>query len=165
MVRTDRKCKAAEADVTIGLLAELYPKTFSVHEGKKRPLQLGISDELQAALDGAVTPKELSAALRRYVSNRAYLAGLRHGAYRIGLNGTPQGIVAKDEEEHAQSQLAALTAKKHPRHNGLQQQVQQRAQQQVKAEAQTRSVRLAASLASLREAGKRRREATNAANG
>jgi sRNA-binding protein len=50
MTKPDR----AQLDAVIALLAEVYPKTFSI-EAKRRPLKIGIRESLQAALDGALT--------------------------------------------------------------------------------------------------------------
>jgi len=53
----------------IALLAETYPKCFSVYQGRCRPLKLKIHLDIQAALDGAITPLELHKALGIYCSN------------------------------------------------------------------------------------------------
>jgi ProQ/FINO family len=47
----------------IALLAELYPKCFSVYQWRRRPLKLKIHLDIQAALDGAITPAQLHRAL------------------------------------------------------------------------------------------------------
>jgi len=49
----------------IALLAETFPQCFSVYEGR-RPLKLKIHLDIQAALDGAITPAELHKALGAY---------------------------------------------------------------------------------------------------
>jgi sRNA-binding protein len=43
------------AAVVIELLAEQFPKCFAIYERRRRPLRIGIYNELLAALDGAVT--------------------------------------------------------------------------------------------------------------
>jgi len=96
----------------ISLLAELYPKCFSVYEGRRRPLKLGIHLDIQAALDGAITPAELHRALGFYCSNPAYLAQTRKGAWRVDLNGEPAGAVTDDEEAHARETLTRIETKK-----------------------------------------------------
>jgi ProP effector len=79
------------------LLAEMWPAAFSIYENRRRPLKVGIREEILAALDGAVTAAELSLALRVYVSNRVYRARLVAGAVRIGLDGQPAGVVTPEQ--------------------------------------------------------------------
>src|SRR5262249_48298922 len=63
--------KASETTVAavIALLAETFPKCFSVYQPRRRPLKLKIHLDIQAALDGAITPLELHKALGIYCSN------------------------------------------------------------------------------------------------
>lgn len=82
----------------LDLLVEMYPKTFSTYEGRRRPLKIGIREDLNKALDGAITEVELQKALACYTSNRVYRARLRQGAVRYDLNGEPAGTVSA---EHA----------------------------------------------------------------
>jgi ProP effector len=96
----------------IALLAETFPKCFSVHEGRRRPLKLKIHLDIQAALDDAVTPAELHKALGTYCSNPVYLGHTRKGAWRLDLDGNPAGTVTAEEEAHAQATLAGIEAKK-----------------------------------------------------
>ena len=81
----------------VELLTEKWPTVFSVYENRRRPLKIGIHHEILAALDGAVTPAELSLALRYYVCNRVYRSRLVAGAVRIGLDGTPAGVVTPEQ--------------------------------------------------------------------
>ena len=96
----------------IALLAETFPRCFSVYQERRRPLKLGIHLDIQAALDGAITPTELHAALGAYCSNQSYLGALRTGAWRLDLNGEPAGVVTTDEEAHAKTALARIKAKR-----------------------------------------------------
>ena len=105
--------QAATAAIT--LLAEAFPKCFSVYEGRRRPLKLKIHLDIQAALDGAITPAELSRALGIYCSNQVYLGHTRNGAWRLDLDGKPAGTVTADEEAHAKATLAGIKAKKEAR--------------------------------------------------
>src|SRR5262245_55547696 len=50
----------------IALLAETFPKCFSVYERRRRPLRIGIHRDIKAALGGAITPAELHKALGMY---------------------------------------------------------------------------------------------------
>ena len=80
----------------VDLLCNLYPKTFAMHEAKRRPLKIGIHHDLLAALDGAVTEAELGQALRCYTVNKVYRSRLKAGAVRYDLTGAPAGAVAAD---------------------------------------------------------------------
>jgi len=81
----------------IALLAELYPRCFSIYEGRRRPLKIGIHKDIQAKLDGAITADELHKALGAYCSNPVYLSSTRKGAWRLDLDGKPAGVVTADE--------------------------------------------------------------------
>jgi sRNA-binding protein len=96
----------------IALLAERWPQCFSVYEGRRRPLKLKIHLDIQAAVDGAVTPAELHKALGVYCSNPVYLGHTRKGAWRLDLDGNPAGTVTAEEEAHAKATLAGIEAKK-----------------------------------------------------
>src|SRR5262245_54285039 len=67
----------------ISLLAEKWPSCFSIIESGRRPLKLGIRDDVLAALDGAISAGKVSAALRWYVSSPEYQRRLLHGAWRV----------------------------------------------------------------------------------
>jgi len=103
------------ATAAIALLAELYPRCFSVYQPRRRPLKLKIHLDIQAALDGAITAAELHRALGLYCSNEAYLGNTRKGAWRLDLDGNPAGTVTADEEAHAKATLAGIRAKKEAR--------------------------------------------------
>src|SRR5262245_15178099 len=96
----------------IALLAETFPKCFSVYEGRRQPLKLKIHLDIQAALDGAITPAELHKALGIYCSNRVYLEHTLTGAWRLDLDGQLAGAVTADEEADDKATLAGIRAKK-----------------------------------------------------
>jgi sRNA-binding protein len=99
----------------IALLAETFPRCFSVYEGRRRPLKIGIHKDILAAVDGALTLPELSKALGAYCSNHVYLGHTRKGAWRLDLDGKPAGTVTADEEAHAKATLVGIRAKKEAR--------------------------------------------------
>jgi ProP effector len=113
------KFDRAEIDAVIVLLAERFPKTFFVFERRRKPLKLKIHLDLQAALNGAITPDELHRALRFYCANEGYLRGTLKGAWRVDLAGNPVGAVTTDEESHAKQKLAAMEAKRMRRKQAL----------------------------------------------
>jgi ProP effector len=97
--------KKAEAHAAITLLVELFPRTFFVHEAKRRPLKIGIAADLIARINGAIRPHELTGALAAYTRNAGYLRSMRTGAARVGLDGTPAGAVTAEEAARAAEQL------------------------------------------------------------
>lgn len=81
----------------IDLLVHRFPKAFAWHELRRRPLKVGIHDDILAAFNGTVTPAELSKALRVYVTNKIYRSRLKAGATRIDLDGNPAGVVTAEQ--------------------------------------------------------------------
>jgi sRNA-binding protein len=76
-----------EIAACIQLLTEIFPKCFVVYEGRRRPLKVGIHNDIITALAGAVTAAELGRALSVYTHNKVYRSRLRAGAIRIDLSG------------------------------------------------------------------------------
>jgi ProP effector len=99
--------RTAQATTIIGVLADLYPKTFTLYMWRRAPLKIGVFHDLLSATAGAITPNELHAALHRYCTSTGYLAAMREGAGRLDLNGNIVGTVTAEEAAHA---ALALTA-------------------------------------------------------
>jgi sRNA-binding protein len=93
---------------TIQLLARTFPAALFVLEQRRRPLKIGIHADLTARLEGSITEVELSAALRVYTSNLAYLRSCHQGSARLDLNGEVSGTVSP---EHA-ARAAKLVARR-----------------------------------------------------
>jgi ProP effector len=106
------KLRDTTVAAVIALLAEMFPKCFSVYQGGRRPLKLKIHLDIQAGLGGAITPTELHKALGVYCANDAYLRSSQEGAQRIDLDGNPAGIVTAEEAQHARARLAGRKAPK-----------------------------------------------------
>jgi len=96
---------------TIQLLARTFPAAFFVLEQRRRPLKIGIHADLTARLEGSITEVELSAALRVYTSNLAYLRNCHQGSARLDLNGEVSGTISP---EHA-ARAAKLVARRERR--------------------------------------------------
>ena len=94
----------------IALLAERWPLAFSVYERKRRPLAVGIYQQIVAAAVD-IGPDALKAALIFYTHNRVYLAACREGVGRIDLNGNAGGVVTSAEAEYAAKVLARRQSK------------------------------------------------------
>jgi ProP effector len=135
---------------TIEALADLFPQCFSLFQGHCKPLKIGIREDLIAALDGAITPKEVSLALAIYCNNFCYLkACTKIGTPRIDLHGNAAGIVDDDAANNAKQRLAAQRDKR-KRHQ------QTKAQAKAAAELKARNAGRT-SLADLRRAAQARR--------
>ena len=89
--------QSAAAYATIALLASTWPRCFSAPISGRRPLKVGIGKEIAAATEGAITPEELDAALRLYVTHKGYLRKLREGVQRVDLDGNPAGTVTAEQ--------------------------------------------------------------------
>jgi hypothetical protein len=106
---TDAPTQAARTTAALELLATLterYPEAFQ-HEGEPpRPLALGISTRLVAAL--RLEPELVNTAMRLYTRRRAYQQALAQpGAMRVDLTGQPTEPVT------AAHQAAARTPRRH----------------------------------------------------
>jgi ProP effector len=100
----------ADAVAAIELFRELYPRAFPLY-GARLPLKIGIDADIIRAVRGAMTPREVSDAVRFYTSSAAYLRCLRPGAERIDLAGNPVGIVTREEAGRAAETLATRIIK------------------------------------------------------
>jgi len=88
----------------IGVLAKRFPAAFAVNPCYRQPLKLGIHLDILAQLSDTIAPRDLSAALRIYVSNIKYLEALVAGADRVDLNGMPAGKVTAEQGDIAKAQ-------------------------------------------------------------
>jgi ProP effector len=89
-------------------LANRWPRCFAVDPARRRPLKIGIADDIRAALSGAIEEAELGAALRYYVGGIGYLSAMRAGETRIDLDGNPSGIVTDRDATHAAGRIVKL---------------------------------------------------------
>ena len=112
----NHKTSRKNARELIDLAAQLWPKTFVVHEAKRRPLQIGIDKALIAT--GALTPAEASALLIVYCSNAVYLARSTEGAARVDLNGDVAGYVTAAEAAGCAERLLTRRAPQAAKVNG-----------------------------------------------
>jgi ProP effector len=100
-----------EIAAAVALLAEAFPKCFSVFEQRRKPLKVGIHKDLLARLDGALTEIELRQVLGAYTANGGYRIRLLAGVPRFDLDGEVVGAVTGDEESDARRKIAAAAAK------------------------------------------------------
>ena len=96
---------------TIAALSEFFPQCFHLFEQRRRPLKVGIRNDIKVVLGDTITDIELTYALRSYTSNRAYLSRLTAGTPRIDLNGEPAGQVTESDADYAAERLKRQTAR------------------------------------------------------
>jgi ProP effector len=146
-------------------LAAAYPKAFFLDQADRRPLKLGIHHDLLGA-DMALSRTEVRQAVGWYCQSPGYLAAMVEGAVRIDLNGMPAGTVTTEaiaaavkaaqlsqkmrERRDAKAERKAVTAAVAPE------------QQTEKPAALKNGNAIKLSLADLRAAAARRRQATGA---
>ena len=152
MSKTARRARIA---AIIELLCDRFPQTFN--RCGPQPLKVGVHADVMAALGEGVQPRDLQSALRAYTNNAGYLRALAAGACRVGLDGSPAGTVTPEAEAVARARLAELAkgaASPAARQAGPDAPAMRPAAENQKPPAPKRL-----SLADLREAGRRRREA------
>jgi ProP effector len=99
----------ATAKETIGILAELYPNTFTRERWQShKPLKVGTDRDLIES--GALTEPEVRSVLWHYCGRYQYFIGVANGGARYDLNGQPCGEVTADEQERARIGAAHVEA-------------------------------------------------------
>ncbi|ABV37093.1 ProQ activator of osmoprotectant transporter ProP [Shewanella sediminis HAW-EB3] len=98
--------KLTDTNAILAYLYETFPLCF-IAEGETKPLKIGLFQDLAERLadDSKVSKTQLRIALRRYTSSWRYLKGVKAGAQRIDLDGTPCGELEQEHIDHAQSTL------------------------------------------------------------
>jgi len=86
-------------------LAEQFPEVFAMRSKDRRPLAIGIHDEL-LKIETGLSANQLRHAMASYCTSIGYLHQVREGAARIGLDGHPVGVVTAAEAEDAPKRLA-----------------------------------------------------------
>lgn len=97
-----------EAVAVIARLADAYPQAFAVYEKRRRPLKLGVRENLVTA---GMDLQEIRLALSVYCRSYGYLRNMRAGATRVALNGEPAGIVTTEEAARSAEELRKRGAK------------------------------------------------------
>jgi sRNA-binding protein len=99
------------AHATIDLLAATWPACFATKPDERRPLAVGIGQEITAATEGAITSEELNATLRLYVGHKRYQRALKEGAQRVDLEGYPAGAVTAEQAAKARQRIEEMEAR------------------------------------------------------
>lgn len=103
----NNKCRRAEE--MRKLLVEKFPACFAPKGAQKRPLKIGIMEDLVAAFPD-VPRSKIGTGLYDYTSGPTYIGNLKAGAERIDLDGNPVGIVTEDEEKSAAHRMLWFAA-------------------------------------------------------
>jgi ProP effector len=101
--------KNPDPRIIIGILAEKFPRTFFVNGSQRRPLKIGILEDLTAA-EAKLSKSKIRLAVRVYTSSIGYLSAMHEGTDRIDLAGEVAGVVTEDEALHARKKQAAHSA-------------------------------------------------------
>jgi ProP effector len=89
----------------IDKLAELFPKCFFRENHPRRPLKIGIRDDIFARETGLQSALIVSA-LSMYARSVSYWITLTAGTPRIDLDGNAAGEVTIEDEQNAQRKIA-----------------------------------------------------------
>jgi ProP effector len=107
------RAQAARAEAVIMVLARLWPFCFSVFEQRRKPLKIGIRNDLIVQLQPmiakrGISEQDIANALFRYTSNPCYRwTCSKPSIARVDLDGCPNGVVEQTHADHAQRLLAA----------------------------------------------------------
>ena len=108
-----KSSRYGEVRAVLELLQERWPNCFSIYEPRRKPLKIGIHEEILKALAGVVAKDELRNALRCYVSNARYLKAITVGASRIDLNGEPAAVIDEEAAAYSAGKLKWAKFEKH----------------------------------------------------
>jgi ProP effector len=89
----------------IDKLVELFPNCFFRENHLRRPLKIGIRDDIFARQTG-LRPDLITSALSTYVRSVSYWVLLMSGTPRIDLDGNVAGEVTIEDEQNAQRKIA-----------------------------------------------------------
>lgn len=107
----DEKFKRIRQQIeeTRAVLAAAFPHAFAGKGKPKRPLKIGIFEDIRA-LGSDISGVRLRRALRNYTSGPLYLKAMIAGAARVDLNGDQVGYVTEEQAEHAAKRLHRINA-------------------------------------------------------
>lgn len=92
-------------------LVERFPLAFMPKGAQKRPLKIGIDQDIAAAAPD-LNPQHVRWALNDYVTGFKYLRHMKAGAERLDLSGAPNGEVSAEDAESAERALLRLASPK-----------------------------------------------------
>jgi ProP effector len=105
------KSKRLAAVATITQFAERWPAAFFILDARRKPLKVGVFDDIVAAAP-EIDKRAVKRALAVYCSGGGYLRSVRAGAARVGLDGVAAGAVTAEDATFALGRLAARAKRK-----------------------------------------------------
>jgi ProP effector len=96
----------------LAILTDRFPQAFPVGPQRRKPLKIGIADDLAARLDGVLSRRQLGFALAAHCDSVSYLMNCKIGAERVDLDGNAAGTVTAAEAAYAARRLAEPEARK-----------------------------------------------------
>lgn len=99
-------CRRPTGTELLAQLASHYPALF--HPANPKPLAIGIHAAMRD--DSGMSGAKIRRALYRWCNSREYLQAIAKGGPRWGVDGMPDGFIAKIEAANAREALAALDA-------------------------------------------------------
>jgi sRNA-binding protein len=103
--------KRVDVTATTMQLAEILPKCVFTYEKRRRPLQVGIRDQILAKVGDLIAPEELSIAMRAYVRSIGYLTAVARGDKRISIDGEPVGETTPEQRAAAAKAVSSYWAR------------------------------------------------------
>ena len=101
------------AAVTRELLVKTYPNCFAGKGKPKRPLAVGIFEDILNQFP-EIGFKRLQEALDDYTSGPTYLKSIVDGAERVRLDGSCLGVVTAGQAQHAKHRMLRFAVKPAP---------------------------------------------------
>lgn len=107
--RLTKRCRNNKhrAMTTRAFLMKRFPLVFMPFDQPKIPLKIGIRMDI-IMVEPTMDWNNLHLALKDYTNGRSYLRNMEPGAYRIGLDGLPAGVVTEEQAAFAAAKLAKL---------------------------------------------------------
>jgi ProP effector len=99
------------ASKTRSLLATRYPLAFMPKKVWKKPLKIGIREDILARC-ADLEERAVQLALADYCNGSTYLRKLIAGTKRVDLDGIDCDIITPEQEEHAKEKLERKTTNK-----------------------------------------------------
>ena len=91
-------------------LTTLFPQCFASEASKKKPLKIGIRDDISEKFPG-ISKREISRILHHYTQKSLYLRKIKANADRFDLDGNVCGKITKNEAAIAKNRVRELAIK------------------------------------------------------
>jgi ProP effector len=110
LIVDEKQNRTQQSKAIISRLAKLYPKTFFVHPKERKPLKIGIYnqvvDEVLPTL-ADISKKQLKAAFTFYCGHFHYVNAMLNETHRIDLKGEPVEAITPEQKAMSEQRLKA----------------------------------------------------------